>query len=147
MPLAPFPQTTQNSQQAGLPTIMDPARNLPSSESSLPCTSIEEVVETLDSPIHLQEPERVPEPEVLTNSQRTPTGTPTRNPKPSTTVPPGTTLTPDLASALVLLAQSMAKSNSAPVSSAPSSGLKVQEPDQFDGSDLRKLRLFCSNAS
>ena len=120
---------------------MDLTCTLNSSDSSLPHASIEEVVDTLNSPIHLRDPDRVPEPEVLTDSQRTPTGTPARNP--STTVPPpSTTSTLDLASALALLAQLMAKSNSAPISTAPSSGSKVQEPDQFDGSDLRKLRSF-----
>ena len=36
----------------------------------------------------------------------------------------------------------MAKSNSTPVPAAPSLGSKVREPDQFDGSDPRKLQLF-----
>ena len=36
----------------------------------------------------------------------------------------------------------MAKSNLAPISAAPSAGSKVREPDQFNGSDLRKLWSF-----
>ena len=87
---------------------MDPARTLHSSESSLPHASIEEVVETLDSPIQLRDPDRVPEPEVISDGQRTPTDTPARNPSSSTVPPPGTTLNTELASALALLAQSMA---------------------------------------
>ena len=143
MPTTSNPRTTQNSLRAGLPTPMDPTCTLHSSDSSLPHASIEEVVDTLDSPIHLGDPDRVPKPEVLTDGQRTLTGTPACNPNPSTTVPPpGTTSTLDLASALALLAQSMAKSNSVPISTAPSSGWKVREHDQFDGSNLRKLQLF-----
>ena len=125
MPTTSNPQTTQNSLRAGLPTPMDQARTLHSSESSLPHASIEEVVETLDSPIQLCDPDHVPEPEVLTDGQRTLTGTPARNPSSSTVSPPGTTSNVDLASAMALLAQSIAKSNSTPVSTAPSSGSKL----------------------
>ena len=112
-----------------------------------PSASIEEVVNPLDSPIQLRDPNPEPnpvhQPEDITDGERTPTGDPARNQDPSTTVPPpGMTPALDLASALALLAQSMAKSNSTPVPTAPSSGSKVREPDQFDGSDPRKLRLF-----
>ena len=101
----------------------------------------------LDSPIQLRdpnpEPDPVHQPEDITDGERTPTGDPAQNQDPSTMVPPpGMTPTLDLASALALLAQSMAKSNSTPVPAAPSSGSKVPEPDQFNGSDLRKLRSF-----
>ena len=97
---------------------------------------------TLDSLIQLSDPERVSEPKGMTDGQRTLTGTPARNPSSSTVLPPGTTSNADLASAMALLAQLMAKSNSTPVSKAPSSGSRVREPDQFDGSDPRKLRPF-----
>ena len=105
------------------------------------------MVDPLDSPIHLRdpnpEPDPVHQPEDTTDGERTLTGDPTRNPDPSTMVPPpSTTSTLDLASALALLAQSMAKSNLASISAAPSSGSKVWEPDQFDGSDPKKLQSF-----
>ena len=104
-----------------------------------PSASIEEVVNPLNSPIQLRdpnpEPDPVHQPEDITDGEWTPTGDPAQNPDPSTMVPPpGMTSTPDLASALVLLAH--------PVPAAPSSGSKVQEPDQFDDSNLRKLQSF-----
>ena len=105
------------------------------------------MVNPLDSSIQLcdpnPEPNPVHRPEDITDGEQTPTGNPARNPDPSTMVPPpGMTSTSDLASALALLAQSMAKSNSAPTPAAPSSGSKVRDPDQFDGSDPRKLWSF-----
>ena len=147
MPPAPKPQTTHNSQHAGILSDMDQACDRHPPILDQISTSIEEVVDPLDSPIQLRdpnpEPDLVHQPEDTTYGKRTPTGDPAWNPDPSTTVPPsGMTSTPDLASALALLAQSMAKSNSAPVSAAPSSGSKVWEPNQFDGSDPKKLQSF-----
>ena len=147
MPTAPNPQTTQNSQRAGILSDMDQARERHPPILDRPSASIEEVVNPLDSPIQLHDPNPKPDPvhqpEDITDGEWTLTSDPAQNLDPSTMVPPpGTTSNLDLASALALLAQSMAKSNLVPVPAAPSSGSKVREPDQFDGSDPRKLWSF-----
>ena len=100
-----------------------------------PSASIEEVVNPLDSPIQLRdlnpEPDLVHQPEDITDGERTPTGDPAWNLDPSTTVPPpGMTSTPDLASALALLAQSMAKSNLTPVPAASPWQSLIRHPSQ-----------------
>ena len=120
MPTVPIPRTTQNSQRAGILSDMDQARERHPPILDQPSASIEEVVNPLDSLIQLRDPNPEPnpvhQPEDITDGERTPTGDPAQNQDPSTTVPPpGMTPTMDLASALALLAQSMAKSNSTPI--------------------------------
>ena len=125
MPLDPKPRITQNSQQAAIIADMAQARDRHPPILDQPSASIEEVVNPLNSPIQLcdpsPEPNLVHQPEDITDSEQTPTREPAQNLDPSTMAPPSTTSILDLALTLVLLTQSMAKSNlaSIPVARGP----------------------------